>query len=266
LTGGSGEDILVGGTTAFDAGADALAALAKEWDRTDLPYARRVQHILNGGGLNGDTALYQGSFTSNGAVNTLLGKGGLDLFFGFHTRDVSDWKQTQGEMFIDGATLGHTQIDTAALSMSVQLDGGEVLDPGSIWVLSLAPGMHTLTGANGAGGSVEFSVTSDGLVDYDPSLNSVLSGRDTTTLGIQGATVRIDATALESQSDGFAISGLSTHPTAVVQTFTLLPGSYLFQAGSLQFPFSLSEQDQVDFDLGLENHLSGRGTNTLTVS
>ena len=101
---------------------------------------------------------------------------------------------------------------------------------------------------------------------FDPSLNTVLSGAGTNTLFVTGVTVRIDATALIGQPPTFTIPGLGSYSTGQVQTLALLPGSIELQAGALQFDFTLSAQDQLDFDAGLDSEASGRGTNTLVIT
>jgi hypothetical protein len=108
LTGGPGEDILVGGSTAYDTDLQALNAILAEWARTDLGspndptgYHARINHLLQGGGLNGADVLNVSTFRGNGGGNVLNGGPGLDLFFGSHALDQTDWNGAQGEVFID---------------------------------------------------------------------------------------------------------------------------------------------------------------------
>src|SRR5262245_54662984 len=59
-TGGLGEDILIGGRTAFDSNPSALKLIKAEWSRPDTltsTYKTRVDHLMNGGGLNGTIRL-----------------------------------------------------------------------------------------------------------------------------------------------------------------------------------------------------------------
>src|SRR5262249_23573011 len=51
ITGGSSDDIVVAGTTTFDANPAALASLLAEWQRTDKTFAERMTAIQ--GGTNG---------------------------------------------------------------------------------------------------------------------------------------------------------------------------------------------------------------------
>jgi hypothetical protein len=96
LVGGTGEDILIGGTTAWDDNPAALAAIMAEWSRTDLSYRQRLVHLVRGGGLNGSYVLNPSTVTANGLANTLTGDGGRDIFFvdGFDTADFDPGMDT----------------------------------------------------------------------------------------------------------------------------------------------------------------------------
>jgi hypothetical protein len=91
IQGGGGDNILIGGSTVYDADTTALAAIMAEWTRTDATYADRVDHLLNGGGLNGSYLLNTSTVTGNGGGNTLLGGTGLNLYFGNPDLDTNDW-------------------------------------------------------------------------------------------------------------------------------------------------------------------------------
>ena len=94
LTGGKGANILIGGKTSDDLNPSALDAILAEWSRTDVTYAVKVQHILNGGGKNGTTTLNASNVKSNGGVNVLTGSGTQNLFFGSKSRDQTNAKPT----------------------------------------------------------------------------------------------------------------------------------------------------------------------------
>jgi hypothetical protein len=69
-SGGLGEDILIGGPTAFDGSAAALALIKAEWVRPDTltsTYKTRVDHLINGGGLNGTVRLNATTAQADGA-------------------------------------------------------------------------------------------------------------------------------------------------------------------------------------------------------
>jgi predicted outer membrane repeat protein len=264
LTGGPGEDVLVGGTTAYDSNAAALSALFTEWTRTDVAYAGRVQHVLSGGGQNGSIVLDAAHFTSNGGGNTLTGDAGLDLFYGFPTRDTTDWNKnpTQGETFINDQTFGHTRLDLSSLSLSrLFLDGNQSLTNGLSPWLTLTPGTHYLSDGIA---SVAFTVAADGTVDYDASLNPVLSGRGTTTLTVHGVSLTIDASALGTLQNPtpLYLDGVLQAATAV--RVTLLPGVHYFASyGGAGQSFTVADDGALSLTNALNGSVSG---NTLTIT
>jgi parallel beta-helix repeat protein len=88
LFGGGDDSLLIGGTTLWDTNSTAMAALFREWTRTDKNFHQRVSDLMNGTGLNGSYTLNAdptvGPVTvfGDGAVNQLTGgTGGLDWFF-----------------------------------------------------------------------------------------------------------------------------------------------------------------------------------------
>jgi hypothetical protein len=66
----------------------ALLAIMAEFDRTDLNFHQRVDHLLNGGGLNGSDVLSTATVFDDGAVDVLSGGGGLDWFFVNKKQDI----------------------------------------------------------------------------------------------------------------------------------------------------------------------------------
>ena len=93
LKGGGGDDILIGAYTDFDANVQALAAIMKEWGRTDADYSTRVKHLdgsLSGGWnvvgttrilLTANTVHTNGTVDDDNAPDSLYGDAGLDWFF-----------------------------------------------------------------------------------------------------------------------------------------------------------------------------------------
>jgi hypothetical protein len=101
IVGGGGKDILIGGAGADDisndnsetifAGGDTVAsittpaamkALLAEWVRPDATYQQRVDHIRNGGGLNGTVKLNASTLTNDsGAADIIRAGSALDLIF-----------------------------------------------------------------------------------------------------------------------------------------------------------------------------------------
>ena len=53
LRGGSGDQLIINGTTRYDGNVEALDAILAEWQRTDEEYAVRVDHLSKGVGSGG---------------------------------------------------------------------------------------------------------------------------------------------------------------------------------------------------------------------
>jgi hypothetical protein len=88
LLGGDDEDLLIGGTTAYDMDLASLQALLDEWTRTDEDYDTRVFNLTHGLGV---PLLDATTVFGNGGGNSLRGGSGRDLFFGNLSLDTSDW-------------------------------------------------------------------------------------------------------------------------------------------------------------------------------
>ena len=102
LNGGNDDDILDAGSTQFDADISSLCKLQDEWTRTDKNYTFRVQHITQGGGLNGSVKLNASTTFSSAALkDTLTGGSGSDLFFAASSGDkITDKSSTETEAII----------------------------------------------------------------------------------------------------------------------------------------------------------------------
>jgi hypothetical protein len=163
-----------------------------------------------------------------------------------------------------GATI---QFDARALSVaSLSLGGIANFSTQAIFSATLLPGVHPLFYTTGFGGipMANFTVTASRTVDYNPALDLILNGRGTSTLLVVGAPIRIDATTLVESS--FNVGGIGAFSTCVEHIITLLPGPHLFQTVALQVVFSVTTGAVVDYDPAFDSFVSGRGTNTLTVS
>ena len=80
LKGSTGEEILIGGKTAYDADDDALLALLAEWT-SRASWSTRIDHLTNGGGLNGSVVLGRdGTLCDDLDSDTLWGGSGSDWF------------------------------------------------------------------------------------------------------------------------------------------------------------------------------------------
>jgi glucose/arabinose dehydrogenase len=95
LQGGNDEDILIGGTTAYDTDLGALLAIMDEWTGIG-DYWTRVDNLLAGTGV---PLLDATTVWGNGGGNQMTGGPGLDLFYGSLTRDTTD-RDPDTEVFI----------------------------------------------------------------------------------------------------------------------------------------------------------------------
>ena len=79
--GDAGDDILVAGTTDFDAVDAAVCAIMDEWT-SGANYNTRVGHLRGdlSGGLNGSTFLKKTTVHDDGVEDTLTGSAGQDWF------------------------------------------------------------------------------------------------------------------------------------------------------------------------------------------
>ena len=79
LTGGTGQDILIAGTTSYDTNLAALDAILAYWGRTDLTYAQEVTGLSTTGVTYQDATgthtavLNTSTVFDNGMVDTLAG-------------------------------------------------------------------------------------------------------------------------------------------------------------------------------------------------
>ena len=86
LIGNADDDILIAGTTDFDANDQALCDIMNEWTRADADYGQRVSHLRGdaSGGLNGSTNLiFDGPAATvhdDHAADLLTGSAGQDWF------------------------------------------------------------------------------------------------------------------------------------------------------------------------------------------
>jgi hypothetical protein len=80
LVGNADDDILIAGTTAYDADCEALCAVMEEWTRCDANYTTRVNHLRQGTGLNGSIVLTDATVFDDGVEDILTGSSGADWF------------------------------------------------------------------------------------------------------------------------------------------------------------------------------------------
>jgi Ca2+-binding RTX toxin-like protein len=94
-----GDDILIGGYTTYDSSPAALDAIMREWTRSDLDalgslasYNARIEHLMNGNGLNGayvlESASGQRTVYDDSLADVLTGGDGIDWFLGNPMQDT----------------------------------------------------------------------------------------------------------------------------------------------------------------------------------
>jgi hypothetical protein len=169
-------------------------------------------------------------------------------------------------LVVNGVTV---HIDAHALTMpDLSLNYAVNVATATPFTATLLPGAQSLLYNSGVGGAgpdiVAFSVDNSGAVDYDPSLNGMLSGRGSSNLVVNGVTVKIDARALTTPD--LLLNYAVNFATACPFSATLLPGvQSLLPVNGGPVAFSVNNSDAVDYDPSLNGVLSGRGTSTLVV-
>ena len=154
-------------------------------------------------------------------------------------------------------------IDATALTVPNFLIGGAGFQDGTmVQTLTHVPGTKAF--AEQSGGSFDFIVGLDGTIDYGAALDGFLSGRGTTGLVVHGFDVTVDATSLTVPN--FLIGGAGFQDGTMVQTLTHVPGTKAFaeQSGG-SFDFTIGPDGAIDYAVGLDGFLAGRGTTALVV-
>lgn len=80
LIGNADDDILIAGYTDLDASVVALWHIVQEWNRADVCYFERVEHLQHGNGLNQQYVLNDQTVHDDGVEDILTGSAGLDWF------------------------------------------------------------------------------------------------------------------------------------------------------------------------------------------
>lgn len=192
--------------------------------------------LLYGNGVaDNDTVTF--SVDNSGAVyydpslnNVLSGRGGSTLT-------------------VKGVTV---KIDAHALTMPVlnlNFGSGETnFATATPFSATLLPGVQSLLPVNG--GPVAFTVSNSDTVDYDPSLNGVLSGRSSSTLVVKGPSTTAVTSSLTSSVFGQDV------------TFTATVGAVALGAGTPTVPVTFLDGTST---LGTGT-LNSSGQATLTVA
>ena len=174
------------------------------------------------------------------------------------------------EPFFDGLgtsqlTLVGYSVDIDATAMTAGLfsiGGTGVFPSATVVTLTSLPGLKSIQ--EGSGGVHEFEVDEAGLVSYVAAKEPFFDGLGTSQLTLVGYSVGIDATAMTPGT--FAIGGVGVFSTPAFHTVIMLPGIKSFSSADAVFDFEVEEDGLLEYDVSLDVILSGRGTNTLTVT
>lgn len=156
----------------------------------------------------------------------------------------------------------HVDLDATDTDYGTLWISGTPFDPRQIQHLGLAAGNYTLTGP-GRQAVLDFEITGDHRVTYDPALEGTFTGNGTSRLTVHGSRITLDTTAID-----YSIAGISGLPqqTDRRHTFRVLPGNYyIVTANGRSYFFDVTNNGRVTYDSALEGHLTGAGTATLAV-
>jgi hypothetical protein len=145
------------------------------------------------------------------------------------------------------------------------------VDSRTVQTFNLAPGQYGFQFASGYLADFSFRVTPLGTIDYDPQFNGFLSGRNSSTLSVDGLVVTLDARYL-SGSGVLLVAPLTNDDWISYRTCRLLPGRFysVLQGSGLvaNFNFQLGVDGRwayiAPYDVGAGGFLAGAGTSTLT--
>ncbi len=165
------------------------------------------------------------------------------------------------------------ELNAQALSLgSLLLDGDTAVDTQTPGSFTVKPGQHTLNDPYGSGSSLTFTVSVNGIVSYDPSLQGILVGAGSNTLVVQGLHCTLNATALTELGIFVDDNDLST---AAPLGMNLLPGpNALWNSAAAQIAFTVAAGTTnangtvngiVSYASSVQGILTGAGSNTLVV-
>jgi hypothetical protein len=167
-------------------------------------------------------------------------------------------------LVVNGVTV---TVDATRLSVPLLLlNTNQVNEKTSApFTITALPGLATLSEYY-TGAVVQFTITANGTVSYDPSLEGVLTGAGTSTLTIHGATVTVDAHNL-SMPFLYLNTNQVVEQTNARFTITVLPGLATLTGPYIgaMVQFTVAADGTVTYDPSLEGVLTGAGTSSLTV-
>ena len=176
------------------------------------------------------------------------------------------------------AGLGPSVAQASPLTFPIKIDATRLVysdfvipgvtgwvDSRTVQSVNLAPGEYSFQIASGYYADFTFRVTSQGTIDFNVTYNGFLSGRNTSTLTIDGLNVTLDARYLSGS--GVLLVVPSTD-WITYQTCRMVPASYYsVQQGSgvvANFSFKLGVDGNWSYAAALGGFLAGAGTSTLT--
>ena len=162
-------------------------------------------------------------------------------------------------------------IDATALQNPFfKISVGACFDGSTVQNLSLQVGTYAFIACT-EGGQFEFTVGPTGLIQYDSSLEGLVSGAGTTTLTVRDTQISLDARSAPAWT--YRADSRACFPNSVVQTERLIPGIHGFSicAGSciafadVVLPFRVTGSGLVAYDPVQQGAFTGAGSSTLVV-
>jgi hypothetical protein len=133
--------------------------------------------------------------------------------------------------------------------------------------LILMPGGHEIIIANGSGPEFGFTVQADGTVQFDPSLDSVVDGRATSSMVLHGTRIEIDITNLSYNK--LELRGVGEFSAMhVAGPLVLMPGGHgivVADGRGPEFDFTVQADGTLQFQPSLDWLVAGRGTRALVL-
>ena len=208
-----------------------------------------------------------------GTYSVQEGSGGVHEFEITATGQVS--YAAAKEPFFDGLgtpklTLVGYSVDIDATAMTAGLfsiGGIGVFTTDTVRTLTSLPGVKSIQ--EGSGGVHLFEVTEADTIGYEAAKEPFFDGSGTSQLTLVGFSINIDATALGSSD--FSLGGVGLFSTNAVHSVIMLPGGppagdKSFGHSDATFLFEVQENGLLEYAVSLNAFVSGRGTNTLTVT
>jgi hypothetical protein len=175
------------------------------------------------------------------------------------------------EGILTGQNTRELTVQSAAISIDIRwltdpylyLDNYKNMPAGAVFQAFLLPGSHAIREYQG--GEVGFEVTPQGTVQYDKTLEGILTGQGTRGLNVNGSAIAINAQALIDPSLYF--DSYVPMPRGSDFPTHLLPGTHQIQEiGGGHVNFKVSNTGQLEYVATLEGILTGSGTQRLTVN